>query len=251
MHIFLKSAGIWLIYYSVSVLALFGHEPEMQLPFGHPHAHESVEGHVHLGWESSYFSEGRDSLDGDSLFVGSFEMGWKHLAGGVWYGYSPDRRYDELQLTLALTQSIGDFEFYGGFTHLRFPFDGSYDNEIGAGVVWSGFPMDVELSADLYYSFDADGYFAEISASREFSITDRLSLNVAVLFGINQGYVTDGHDGANNIALRLGLGFALSDSVTVTVHTTYSWALGKDAGSPGDDYLIDFGHWGVELQWAF
>ena len=129
---------------------MFGHESETQLPFARPHAHESLEGHAHLGWESRYFSEGRDSLDGDSLFVGSFEMGWNHLAGGVWYGYSPDQRYDELQLSLALSQSIGDFDFYGAYTYLGFPFDGSHDNEIGAGAAWSGLPMDVDLSADLY-----------------------------------------------------------------------------------------------------
>ena len=251
MHIFLKVTSISLIYFSVNLLVALGHEPEAQLPFGRPHAHDSVEGHAHLGWESRYFSEGRDSLDGDSLFAGSFEMGWKHLAGGVWYGYSPDRRYDELQLTLALTQTIGDFDFYGGYTHLRFPFDGSHDNEIGAGVAWSGLPMDIEVAADLYYSFGADGYFAEISAGREFSITDRLALNFSIPFGINQGYVADGHDGSNNVALRLGLEYALSDSISVTVHSTYSWALSRDATSPGDDQLIDFFHGGVGLQWSF
>ena len=251
MHITPKATGVLLIYSFASVFKAFGHEPEGQLPFAHPHAHDTVEAHMHLGWESRYFSEGRDSLDGDSLFVSSFETGWKHLAGGVWYGYSPDQRYDELQLTLALTQSIGDFEFYGGYTHLRFPFDGSHDNEIGGGVAWSGLPMDVELSADLYYSFDVDGYFAEIAASHEFSISDRLTLNFSVPFGINQGYVSDGHDGANNITVRLGAEYDLSASVSVTVHGAYNWALGRDTASPGDDLLIDFFHGGVGLQWSF
>ena len=251
MQILVKATGLSLVFNFVSALAVFAHEPEAQLPFERPHAHDAVEGHAHLGWESRYFSEGRDALDGDSLFVGSFEMGWKHLAAGVWYGNSPDQRYDELQLALALTQSIGDFEFYGGYTHLRFPFDDSHDNEFGAGVAWAGLPMDVELSADLYYSLDADGYFAELAAGREFSITDRLALNLAVPFGINQGYVADGHDGANNIALSFGLEYALSDSVSVTAHTSYSWALGRDAAFPGDDQLIDFFHGGVGLQLSF
>lgn len=251
MQIFPKSTVLSLVYGFASVCTVFGHESETQLPFARPHAHESLEGHAHLGWESRYFSEGRDSLDGDSLFVGSFEMGWNHLAGGVWYGYSPDQHYDELQLSLALSQSIGDFDFYGAYTYLGFPFDGSHDNEIGAGAAWSWLPMDVDLSADLYYSFDADGYFVEISAGREFSITDRLALNFSVPFGINQGYVADGHDGANNIALRLELEFSLTDSISVTAHTTYSWALGRDAAFPGDDQLIDFFHGGVGLQWSF
>jgi hypothetical protein len=250
MHIIPKITDISLLCL-FSSLAAFGHEAESPLPFERPHSHESVEGHAHLGWESNYFSEGRDSLDGDSLMAGSFELGWEHLAGGVWFGTSPDQDYDELQLTLALTQSFGDFEFYGGYTHLRFPSDGSHDNEIGAGFAWSGLPMDVELSADVYYSFNADGYFAEISASREFTITDHLALNLSVPFGINQGYVTDGHDGANYVALRLGLEYALSDSVSITAHGTRSFALSRDAASPGDVQLIDFNHWGVGLEWSF
>jgi hypothetical protein len=251
MQIFPKATVLSLVYGFASVWTAFGHDTEAQLPFARPHAHEPLEGHAHLGWESRYFSEGRDSLDGDSLFVGSAEMGWKHLSGGVWYGYSPEQRYDELQLNLALKQSIGDFEFYGGYTYLWYPYDGSHGHEIGAGVAWSGLPMDVDLSADLYHSFDADGYFVVISAGREFSITDRLALNFSVPFGINQGYVADGHDGANNIALRVGLEFALTDSISITAHTTYSWASGRDAAFPGDDRLIDFFHGGVGLEWSF
>lgn len=234
-----------------SAFSAFAHEPEAQLPFARPHAHDKLEGHAHLGWESRYFTEGRDALGGGSLFAGSFELGWKHLAGGIWYGNSPDQRYDELQLSLALTQSVGDFEFYGGYTHLRFPFDDSHDNELGAGVAWSGLPLEIELSADIYHSFDADGYFAEIAAGREFVITDQLSLHVSTPFGINQGYVADGHDGANNMAIRLGLEYALSDAVSVTAHGTYSWALGRESAYEGDEQLIDFFHGGVGLQWEF
>ena len=251
MHLFSKAKMPWLVCGLASVLPVFGHESEAQLPFARLHTHDPLNGHAHLGWESRYFSEGRDSLDGDSLFVGSVEMGWNHLSGGVWHGHSPDQRYDELQLSLALTQNIRDFEFYLGYTHLRFPFDGSQDNEIGAGVAWLRLPMDVELSADIYYSFDAEGFFAGIAASREFSITDDLALNFSVPIGINQGYVADGHDGPNNIALRLGLEFTLTDSISITAHTTYSWALCGNDALTGDDQLIDFFHGGLGLQWSF
>ncbi len=251
MHHSVNATVLSLVFGFASVLAVVGHEPEAQLPFDRPHVHESWEGHAHLGWESRYFSEGRDSLDGDSLFVGSFEMGWRHLAGGIWYGNSPDQAYDELQLTLAVTQSIGDFEFYAGYTHLRFPFDDLHDNEIGAGVAWSGLPLDIEFSADIYHSFDADGYFAEISAGRELPITEQLSLSLTSPFGINQGYVADGHDGANHFALRLGLEYVIANSVSVTAHATQSWALDRNGASPGDDQLIDFFHGGVGLQWTF
>lgn len=111
--------------------------------------------------------------------------------------------------------------------------------------------MEVDLSADVYHSFGADGCFILISAGREIPITDRLSLNLSVPFGINQGYVADGHDGANNIALRLGLEFALTDSISVTAHNTYSWALGRDAAFTGDYQLIDVFSGGVGLQWSY
>jgi len=239
-----------LILLSGSLIA-FGHSPEAQLPFGNPHAHERIEGHVHTAWDSRYFSEGRDALDGDSLWENTIELGWKHIAGGVWYGRSPDQHYDELQLSLALTGRAGDFEFYAGYTHLRFLSDDSHDNETGAGFVWSGLPMDCKLGMDAYYSFDAGGLFSEISMTRDFKITDRLSLDLSSAFGLNLGYVPEGHDGANHIALRLGAAYALTDSLSLTAHAASSWALGKDQAAPGDDLLIDFLHGGIGLEWSF
>lgn len=247
-RLFRYSYGLTVVFYGS---ALQAHDQEAQLPFDRPHAHEELEVHAHLGWESRYFSEGRDALDGDSLIAGSFELGWKHLAAGVWYGTSPDQEYDELQLTLALTQTFGDFEVYGGYTHLRTPFDGAYDDEIGAGISWSGLPMDWELAADIYYSFDADGYFAELGASREFEITEELSLGFSGVFGMNQGYVSDGHDGANHFALGIGLEYALNECLSLAAHASYSWALDRDRDLPGDELLTDFFHGGVGLEWSF
>ena len=112
----------------------FAHQSEPQQPFERPHAHDNVEFHVHTGFESRYFSEGRDALDGDSIWASSFEFGLDHFAAGLWYGNSPNQSYDELQLSLALIQTFGDFEANIGYTHYIFPFDGSHDDEIGTGI---------------------------------------------------------------------------------------------------------------------
>lgn len=95
---------------SLVVSIASAHDGETSQPFERPHAHEDLEGHAHVGWDGSYFSEGRDSLDGDSLWSTSLELAWEHLSAGVWYGISPDQNYDELQLSLALSQSFGDVE---------------------------------------------------------------------------------------------------------------------------------------------
>lgn len=231
--------------------AAYGHSPEASQPFDLLHAHEQVEGHIHTGWDNRYFSEGRDMLDGDSLWTSSAELGWNHLAGGVWYGRSADQNYDELQLSLALTGHAGDFEFYAAYTHLRFPVDGSEDNEVGGGLLWNGLPLEAKLGLDAYYSFDAEGWFSELFVTREFGITEKLAVELSAVFGFNFGYVADGHDGANHIALRLAPGYALSDSLSLTVHVTSNWALDKDRSAPGDDLLTDFVHAGIGIEWTF
>lgn len=251
MNSLLKFAAISLTYCYCNFSVASAYESDSQLLFENVDAENSIELSAHLGWESRYVSEGRDSLDGDSLIVGSFELGWKNLVAGVWYGYSPDQRFDELELSLTINHSIGDFDFYGGYIYVSTPFDGAIDNELAAGVAWSGLPLDIELAVDVAYSFNADGYFIEFSAGRDFSITDDLTLNFSVPFAINEDFVDDGHDGANNIAVQLGLEYALTDSVSIVAHSAYSWAIDSDSTLAGDDQLIDFFHAGVGIQWSF
>jgi hypothetical protein len=90
-----------------------------------------------------------------------------------------------------MPQTIGDVEFYLGYTHLRFPPDGSHDHEWGAGVAWSGLPMEVEYTADVYASFEAEGSFAELAAQREFWVTDCWLLQLSVSWGVNEGSLPD------------------------------------------------------------
>jgi hypothetical protein len=111
--------------------------------------------------------------------------------------------------------------------------------------------MDCELSADIYYSFEAEGFFAEFSLGRELKVSENFSVTVAGLFGMNQGYVSDGHDGANNLAIRMEGNLALSEAWSVVSHVTYSSAMDADASLVGDAQLIDFYHGGVGLLWTF
>lgn len=252
MHTITKVIAVTITSSLLPILTASANEADANLPFERPHGHGQLEGNFQLGLESHYFSEGRDALNGDSLFTTSFELGWQHFSAGVWYGYSPDQRYDELQLSLAYTFHVTDkLEFYVSYTHFQFPREGSHDDEVGVGFAWSGLPCDIKLATDIYYSFDADGYFAEISAGKDFELNDHLTLNLSGIFGVNQGYVSDGHDGANHLAIQLGLECAVTESLAVTIHTTYSWALDTDSSAPGDAQLIDFFHSGIGLQWSF
>ena len=230
---------------------VLGHEREnTAIPPHQEDCHHSVA--VATGWESRYFSEGRDALDGDALWMTSIDYMWESLSFGVWYGSSPEQSYDELQLGVAWHQSLSDdLDFYAGYTRYELPSDDEEDNEVGIGFAYTGLPQDIELALDAYHSFEADGFFVELSASREWELSDKLTASFTGIFGVNQGYVADGHDGANHIAASVGLSYALTESLTIGAHGTYSWGIDRKAGAADDASLKDFFHAGVGVEWSF
>lgn len=231
----------------------FAHEGNSELTFDRFFGGDSGWNfHLHSDLESRYAAEGRDALDGASLATATFEAAWNAVSLGMWYGKSPGQSYGELQLSTALSWDWKDLEWYFAYTHLRFPEDGGHDHEIGTGVSWSGLPLKMELAVDAYYSFEADGAFIETSLHRDFDLSDCLQLSPAIVFGINQGYVPDGHDGANHIELRLEGEYELTRSLTLTAHTSYSFGIDRNANKhPDDELLRDFFHAALGLRWEF
>ena len=229
----------------------FAHEAETIQPFEKIHTHKSFEAHVHAGWESRYFSEGRDALDGKSLWVGSVEFGYDHFSAGVWYGRSSNHSYDELQYSLALTQEVENLQVYFGYTHLVFSIDDESDDEWSAGISYGELPFNLDSSLDASYSMDAAGTFIEWSNSWEFILNEELGFSLSSVLGWNDGYVSDGHDGLNYHALRMGTKKTISQNVSLVGHGAYSWAIDKDENLPGDQQLGDFFHLGLGLEWGF
>ena len=204
-------------------------------------------------WESRYYLEGRDVLDGDSILSNTLEFQWDSFSAGIWYGNSTEQHYDELHATLLYHHSFGEtLEAYLGYNHVRFPHDdGHHDHEIHTGLSWSGCPMGIEWAVDAYHSMEAGGFFVESSGSYGWELSDKLSASLTGIFGMNQGYVADGHDGANHIAASIGLSYALTDSLTIGAHGTYSWGIDRKAGAADDASLKDFFHAGIGLELSF
>ena len=229
------------------------HEQDAERTFDLLHeAEKGIQlGHLHLGYESRYISEGRDNLDGDALLTTSAEFSLGSVSTGVWYGVSPEQRYEELQWSLGLTREWGDWSGYVTYTYLETLVDHIHDDEIGIGVAWAGLPADVEITLDAYYSFDADGWFGEIGLNREFALSQKFKVSLGGVLGVNQGYIADGHDGVNHIAALLETHYQLTDSMTLDIHAGQTWAIGRDEDLEGDIQLLDKFHVGVGLQWAF
>ena len=57
---------IFLFFALLFKLSCVAHEGDTAKKIEAIHAHKDLVGHAHVGWESRYFSEGRDALDGKS-----------------------------------------------------------------------------------------------------------------------------------------------------------------------------------------
>ena len=112
-------------------------------------------------------------------------------------------------------------------------------------------PYDLVLALDSYYSVDTSGTFIELSCGGDYEIMESLTFSPALVFGMNQGYISDGHDGANHIAANLGPEYAFTESFAVSAHASYNFAIDREVLRPGDGTLGDFFHTGVGLSWTF
>ena len=230
---------------------LFGHDTETNKPFEKMHAHQTFSAHAHAGWESRYFSEGRDALNGKSLWNSSLELGYDRLSGGVWYGRSSNHQYDERQYNFALSQEIDGYSFYACYTHLIFAEDDESDDEWSAGISYEDLPFDLISSLDACYSIDARGTFFEWSNTKEFNFQEDIEFSLSGTLGWNEGYVADGHSGLNFFSLRSGLVKILSGNFSLAGHGVYSWAIDPDINFSGDQGLKDFFHFGLGVEYRF
>ncbi|MGI9243665.1 MAG: hypothetical protein ACR2RV_22910 [Verrucomicrobiales bacterium] len=208
--------------------------------------------HLHGLWESRYVSEGRDNLDGGSLLSTFNEFSFGPLTFAPWFAWGPDSDYTELNLSLVAGFNLGDdFELYTAYTHLRSPSDNVHDNEVAAGLIYTGLGW-LDLGGDWYHSFDADGSFFELFATREFELSEQLSMNSFALVGFNDGYIPDGHDGGNNVILGLDASWKMTRHLGVNTFASYNWAIDRDAARyPGDESLGDFFWGGVGVRIDF
>ena len=234
-----------------SYFSCHAHESDDSKPFEKMHAHQTFEAHVHAGWESKYSSEGRDALDGKSLWISSLEMGYDHFSGGVWYGRSSNHSYDEWQYSFALTQEVEALEFYAGYTHLVFAMDNESDDEWSAGISYGELPWGVGTALDGVYSLDAEGFFFEWSSGKTYSLGEDLEVSFSGILGWNEGYIPDGHDGVNFFSLRTGGEHVFTENFSLTGHGAYSWGIDRDLSMAGDLQLKDFFHLGLGIEWSF
>jgi hypothetical protein len=204
---------------------------------------------VGVGLDSHYVSEGRDNLDGDALAGVTVEGESGGLSGGVWYAESPDRDYTELNLYAGYAFEIGAWEWTVGYTYLDFITDDADDSEVGVGVAYGNLPYGMTFGLEGYYSFDAEGAFFEASVSQETEVEEWLTLAPSLILGWNEGYIADGHDGANHIEVRIEATIALTDAFELGIFAAHTWGLDAEPKVyPDDGPLEDFVYGGIAIR---
>jgi hypothetical protein len=193
-------------------------------------------------WESRYVSEGRDYLEGGGSITGFTSIGYAGAALDTSYREGLDPKYSELNIGPSYEYAFEDFVASAYYYHLRFLREDLNDHEVGVGLVYSGLPWNLKISADSYHSFLWDGNFSLFALSTDWQMTERLSFQPRAILGINSGYVPDAHEGPNHLALRLDADYLLWGDVFLTGYIAQNWATGREPYevSPGDYPLTDF-----------
>ena len=230
---------------------LHAHEFEASKPFAKLHLHNKLEVHTHFGWESKYVLEGRDSLDGDSLWSSSVETRYEHLFGGMWYGRSTRNDFRELKLNAGVGQEKESYTYHFAFTHIRFPVDDESDDEWEAGFTHTDLPFVSESGLNLVYSEDADGFFIEWGNAIVHTVTEEFELEYTGVLGWNEGFVSDGHDGLNHFSLGVSTGREITSFAALNLHAVQTWPINRDLNKADDLFLRETFHFGISLEANF
>ena len=105
---------------------------------------------------------------------------------------------------------------------------------------------------DWYHSFTYEGSFYELSIGSDFKPVESITIEPRITFGINGGYITDGHDGANHISLNIDSDYEITDLVYVHGYVGYNIPINRDPATyPGDKLLKNFLLGGIGLEVRF
>ena len=216
-------------------------------------APNAIDWKMETSWESGYYSQGRDNLDGADLSTVLVDFEEDKIAGGFWFGQSPQADYEEYQAFLAYTETLGAFDISLGLAQVQILGTDESDQEIGFSFATTEGLFGVSIVLDTYYSFAADGWFGELSLSRHLEYFEDFHYEVSAILGYNMGYIRDGHLGFNHAEVAWGFEYHVNPRISVVGYSAFSWALGTQLSCDGDKlfvqrYAIWFSHSGWLLK---
>lgn len=215
---------------------------------------EEFNWHAHLLWESRYVTEGRDNLSGKGIYSVSTELNYNDITIVPWIADAINTDYSEFNLNIVYaTKLLENLEFFVGYNHIQARVSGISlnDNEINFDLAYF-YDKQFQIVTNIYYSFDAEGAFAEVAIKKGYRIDNKISINLRAVLGFNYGYVVDGHNGINHSQILARVSYQAIDKMEVYVYTSYSLAINRDSNHyTGDELLRDLFWGGAGLSYRF
>ena len=127
--------------------------------------------------------------------------------------------------------------------------------EIYAGISYSGLPVTLGITG--YHDLDeSDGLYISAGLSRDFTLTDDLTLALGATLGWgdednNAFYFGPSESGIADAGLTAGLVYTLTESMSVSVFAAYSEIIDSDLEDAADVAYSDSDNTIVGLGWSF
>lgn len=215
---------------------------------------DGVDLHVHPLWESRYVSEGRDNLAGNGIASVAAEYNYNNIALIPWLATGVSDDYSEINLNaIYTTQLFNTVDMFIGYNHLRSRENSSnaHDNEVSLDLSYF-YDDKFQLTSSAYYSFDSQGTFLELTINKGYEINDAISIDFQTGVGFNAGYVSDGHNGINNIKLTSNVSYKVIKQFEIYAYTSYTMAINKnDERFVGDQTLKNMLWGGIGLSYLY
>ena len=210
--------------------------------------------HVHPLWESRYVSEGRDNLAGKGIASIATEFNYNEIAIIPWVATGVDSDYTEFNLNaIYATQLFNTVDMFIGYNHLRSRENTSnaHDNEVSLDFSYF-YDNKFQLTSSAYYSFDSQGTFIELTINKGYEINEAVNIDFQTGLGFNAGYVSDGHNGINNLKLTADVSYKVIKQLEVYAYTSYTMAINKNAERfVGDQTLKNVLWSGIGLSYLY
>jgi len=215
-------------------------------------AQAEVDVEFSVGYDSEYNYRGFQLGDQSPWYgldaSGSCDCGVNWNAG-VW-GINPDNGANEFDYYLGVSKEFGAGEVSFGYTAYTYDDNTPNDSELYLG--YSGEVAGLSYGLTYFYGLEGaldDADFIQGDLSYGYDLSETLSAEIAVQAGYFFDTATD-YDGLGWYTISLGLSAALSDSITLGGHISYTEG-DDDVDYIGTSTASDSIYGGVSLSFAF
>jgi hypothetical protein len=188
---------------------------------------------IEASWSNRYLSEGRKAFGNNGVFAILGAATYGNHALELWSGFSDGsagREFEAVYLHSFTgipcnpTLGIGHINDFRGETE-EWEFSLGLVGELGWEIEWL---------ADMAYNPEANGIYLEAGLARTF-VAAGFEITPSTHIGANAGYVADGHNGPDHIAVELMCGRGIGESITLNAIIAYYEPISKNASRHPDD----------------